>query len=196
MRIYSKMDYNDHTGNRKLKEMFADYPFVDLCNVTRLLEVHNITRSLFPMTWRFLPLMDPTVDRLLPRDSDSLITAREVDAVHDWITNSNATFHIMRDHWFHCDTQILGGLYFVIIHFRINCLVDFLYLLHLGLWGVKIHQKRQAILEVSEMIFYETQHKIVYGFDETILTKFIWPLAVNDAVNYCLLHILQWLNTQ
>ena len=113
MRIYSKMEHNDQIGNLKLKEMFADYPFVDLCNVTRLLEVHNITRPLFPMTWRFLPLMDPTVDRLLPRDSDSLITAREVDAVHDWITNSSATFHIMRDHWFHCDTQILGGLYLI-----------------------------------------------------------------------------------
>ena len=47
---------------------------------------------------------------------------------------------------------------------------------------MKIHQKRQAILQVSEMIFYETQHQLIYGFDETILTKFIWPLAIDDAV--------------
>ena len=90
--------------------MFADYPFVDLCNVTRVLEVRNITRPLFPITWRFLPLMDPTVDRMLPRDSDSLITAREVEAVREWLTDSNATFHLMRDHWGHCSTEILGGI--------------------------------------------------------------------------------------
>ena len=47
---------------------------------------------------------------------------------------------------------------------------------------MKIHQERQAILQVSEMIFYETQHQLIYGFDETILTKFIWPLAIDDAV--------------
>ena len=90
--------------------MFADYPFVDLCYVTRVLEIRNISRPLFPMTWRFLPLMDPTVDRMLPRDSDSLITAREVEAVREWLTDSNATFHLMRDHWGHCSTDILGGI--------------------------------------------------------------------------------------
>jgi len=110
MRIYSTMEHGDHVGNLKLKEMFADYPFVDLCNVTRVLEVRNISRPLFPMTWRFLPLMDPTVDRMLPRDSDSLITVREVEAVREWLTDSNATFHLMRDHWGHCSTEILGGI--------------------------------------------------------------------------------------
>ena len=117
MRVYSTMEQDDQVASLKLKELFDDYPFVDLCNVTRVLQVHNITRPLFPMTWRFLPLMDPTVDRLLPRDSDSLMTAREIDAVRDWLSNSNATFHFMRDHWMHCETQILGGNQFYIYTF-------------------------------------------------------------------------------
>ena len=107
------LEHGDQVGSLKLKELFDDYPFVDLCNVTRVLEVRNITQPLFPMTWRFLPLMDPTVARMLPRDSDSLITVREVEAVREWLTESNATFHLMRDHWGHCSTDILGGKLFL-----------------------------------------------------------------------------------
>ena len=111
MRVYSALEPGNQLGNLKLKELFDDYPFVDLCNVTRVLEIRNITRPLFPMTWRFLPLMDPTVDRMLSRDSDSLVTVRAAEAVRQWLTESNATFHMMRDHWGHCTTQILGGIY-------------------------------------------------------------------------------------
>ena len=106
MRVYSALEVGD-----QLKKLFDDYPFVDLCNVTRVLELRGINRPLFPMSWRFLPLMDPTVDRLLPRDSDSIITAREVAAVGEWLANSSATFHLMRDHFYHCTTDILGGIF-------------------------------------------------------------------------------------
>ncbi len=109
MRVYSAMEDGNQLGNLKLKELFDDYPFVDLCNVTRVLQVRNITRPLFSMTWRFLPLMDPTVDRMLSRDSDSLVTVRAAEAVRQWLRESNATFHMMRDHWGHCSTLILGG---------------------------------------------------------------------------------------
>ena len=108
VRIYSALEDGDRVGNLKLRQLFDFYPFVDLCNVTRVLELMEINRPLFPMTWRFLPLMDPTVDRLLPRDSDSHISSREVDAVRQWLTESNATFHLMRDHVWHC-VEILGG---------------------------------------------------------------------------------------
>lgn len=116
MRVYSALEPGNQLGNLKLKELFDDYPFVDLCNVTRVLEIRNITRPLFPMTWRFLPLMDPTVDRMLSRDSDSLVTVRAAEAVRQWLTESNATFHMMRDHWGHCTTQILGGIYISIFN--------------------------------------------------------------------------------
>ena len=111
MRVYLALEPGNQLGNLKLKELLDQYPFVDLCNVTRVLEVRNITRPLFPMTWRFLPLMDTTVDRMLSRDIDNLITTREVEAVRQWLVGSKATFHIMRDHLGHCPTFILAGVY-------------------------------------------------------------------------------------
>ena len=50
------------------------------------------------------------------------------------------------------------------------------------MWGAKIYQNRQAILSASFKIFYETEHKFEYGFDQTMLQKYIWPLAINDSV--------------
>ena len=117
MRVYSPLRAGDVMGNVKLKTFFADYPFVDLCNVTRVLELHNISQSIFPMTWRFLPLLDGLVDHFISRDSDVLITNREVAAVNQWMRDPNATFHLMRDHVHHCAVKILGGtnlLYFCI----------------------------------------------------------------------------------
>ena len=65
------------------------------------------------MNWRFLPLIDPTVDLFLSRDSDTQILAREVAAVNQWL-RMNSTFHIIRDHPLH-DSHILGGLAITIL---------------------------------------------------------------------------------
>ena len=154
VRVYSESEDGDHL----LKNLLEPYPFVDLCNVTRVTESINITRPLFPMTWRFLPLLDPTVDRLLSRDTDSLISKREIDAVQQWLTESDATFHLMRDHFLHC-VEILGGL-----------------------WGAKIYQRRSAIRETAEKFFYHFEHKMIRAFDQDILWQFIWPLAKTDSV--------------
>jgi len=108
MRVYSALEPGYHLENLKLKELLDEYPFVDLCNVTRVLEGRHITQPLHPATWRFLTLMDPTVDRMISRESDSIIFARQVDAVRQWITESNATFHIMRDNWAHCLIILVG----------------------------------------------------------------------------------------
>ena len=89
MRIYSAFEGGDSVGYSKLKDILKVFPFVDLCNVTRVLELNKILEPLFPMTWRFLPLLDPTVDRLMPRDSDSQISLRESAAVNEWLVTSN-----------------------------------------------------------------------------------------------------------
>ena len=106
MRVYSPLTEGD-----RLKEFFAPYPFVDLCNVTRLLELREISWPLSQATWRFLPLLDPLVDRLLSRDIDTIVSRREVTAVNQWLNNSTATFHLMRDHQNHCspDVAIIAG---------------------------------------------------------------------------------------
>ena len=61
------------------------------------------------MLWRFLPSIEDDVDVMISRDCDSRITAREKDAVDEWLS-SDKDFHIMRDHPFH-DIQILGGMW-------------------------------------------------------------------------------------
>ena len=140
--------------------------FVDLCNITRLTELKNLTEPLHPMTWRFMPLIDPTVDRYVSRDSDSTILDREVDAVREWLYESNATFHIMRDHKMHL-AHILGGM-----------------------WGAKINQRREEINAAAWPIYHTFKHQHnEYAFDQDCLYEFIWPLAINDMVStiklYC-----------
>lgn len=59
--------------------------------------------------WRFKVCSDPSVERYLIRDADSLVTSRERAAVDEWI-NSPYHFHIMRDFATHTEL-ILAGLW-------------------------------------------------------------------------------------
>jgi len=61
------------------------------------------------MFWRFLPLDDPSVARVLPRDCDSLLTMREVAAIEAWVA-SGVPFHVMRDHAMHME-PVMGGMW-------------------------------------------------------------------------------------
>lgn len=61
------------------------------------------------LTRRFLVADDPSVQRYLVRDCDSLVNAREAAAVRLWI-DSDKPFHIMRDWWTHTD-PILAGMW-------------------------------------------------------------------------------------
>ena len=65
--------------------------------------------SVFGMLWRFLPVLDPTVDMMVSRDLDSRLTIREQTAVEDWL-NTGLAFHVMRDNPHH-GTEILGGMW-------------------------------------------------------------------------------------
>ena len=49
-------------------------------------------QSLYPLLWRFLPVLDANVDVLLSRDLDSIITHREVAAVQEFL---NSTYVIV-----------------------------------------------------------------------------------------------------
>ena len=65
--------------------------------------------KVYPLIWRFFPILDQDVDVLLVRDLDSHISMREVSAVKEFL-NSTKDFHIMRDHPFHIQ-PIMGGLW-------------------------------------------------------------------------------------
>ena len=62
------------------------------------------------MFWRFLPMSDPTVDRLAVRDVDSLPGTRERAAMDEWIL-SGRKWHVFRDHTAHSYWPIMGGMF-------------------------------------------------------------------------------------
>lgn len=49
------------------------------------------------------------MDVVLSRDADSPLTARESTAVMEWL-ESDYSFHLMRDHPWHCNHPMLGGI--------------------------------------------------------------------------------------
>lgn len=115
VRIY----HNFSTESRRdllFRKMLEHSLNVDLCDSDRVLRLYKIQRNVFPMIWRFLPLLDPLVDRFMSRDTDAELINREKEAVSQWLA-SNATFHAMRDHPWHCNIEMLGGEEFI---FNIN----------------------------------------------------------------------------
>jgi hypothetical protein len=73
------------------------------------IKIMNDSGNWSGMFWRFYAAVDPDVDVMISRDTDSRLSQRERTAVDDWI-DSNKGFHIMRDHPYH-QTQILGGMF-------------------------------------------------------------------------------------
>jgi tetratricopeptide (TPR) repeat protein len=57
--------------------------------------------------WRFDVASDPTVDRFLVRDADSVIGPREAAAVADWL-RAPKPFHLIRDYFTHTDLMLAG----------------------------------------------------------------------------------------
>jgi hypothetical protein len=59
------------------------------------------------LLWRFELIADPTVQRFLIRDADSLLTVKERVAVDAWL-QSRYWFHTMRDWYTHTDLPLAG----------------------------------------------------------------------------------------
>ena len=108
----------EREAHDQLCDIYCRFHNVDLCSVPLLVErIGNKTipidpallTGLNPKMFRYLVMLDPNVDVFISRDVDSIIWPREVDAVAEWLTKSNYTFHVMRDHKFH-GSIILAGI--------------------------------------------------------------------------------------
>jgi hypothetical protein len=75
------------------------------CQVIRVSDTRGIPGTF----WRFLVADDPSVDRYIVRDADSIINVRERVAVDAWIA-SERHFHAMRDFYTHSEL-ILAGMW-------------------------------------------------------------------------------------
>ena len=62
-----------------------------------------------PLMWRFAVMDDPTVQRYLLRDADSLLSTREQAAVQAWV-EAGQWFHMMRDYYTHTELLLAGLL--------------------------------------------------------------------------------------
>ncbi|BBS37355.1 tetratricopeptide repeat protein [Enterobacter sp. LM3] len=64
-------------------------------------------KGIYPTLWRFLVMDDPTVERFLVRDADSLLSEREQVCVEAWLC-SPWYFHHMRDYFTHTELLLAG----------------------------------------------------------------------------------------
>jgi hypothetical protein len=122
VRYYHRLEEDKQKERQILCNAYCNYSNVDLCDVNeiiRSLPANDTVQTELPvlskelaelnkMNWRYLPLLDQHVDRMLARDTDSEINSREAAAVYEWL-ESNYTFHIMRDHPDH-KLPIMGGI--------------------------------------------------------------------------------------
>ena len=117
--------------------------------------------SLFGMLWRFIPVLDPTVDLMVSRDLDSRLTAREQAAVEEWLTTGLA-FHVMRDHPAH-GASILAGL-----------------------WGARMDLpgQREIFQAGMEKMLEDVRLRGPHwykGLDQSLLRSRIWPLVESQT---------------
>ena len=104
------------------------------------------------MFWRFLPVLDLKVEMFLSRDTDSLISIREVSAIKEWV-DSGQTLHIIRDHPYH-QVLIPGGL-----------------------WGLKCNDKSRDI-DWDRTRDFGTKIQE----DQKFLAKHVYPHLIQDSI--------------
>ena len=107
------------------------------------------------MFWRMLPFLWKGVERVIVRDTDSVLTSRELEAVRHW-ERSQYPFHIMRDHPAHT-AAVMGGMF-----------------------GGIIDAKMRKIFEPLESLFQaERRYKLNTGWqvDQVFLKRYIFPLV-------------------
>ena len=97
--------------------------------------------------------MDPDVIEFHSRDLDSLPSLREFSAVEEFLNDSKAQFHVMRDNRAH-SAPILAGM-----------------------WGAKMDENRNFITTLMKPLFQNalvSESKDKYT-DQNLLARFVWP---------------------
>jgi len=112
--------------------------------------------------WRFLPATVPVIDYMIARDADSRYSAREQAAVDEWI-ESNADFHVMRDHPAH-GVPMLGGMW--------------------GCRPARVAERFQAALLAWASGMAPGNHRrgAYFDQDQRFLRHAVWPWARESCV--------------
>lgn len=107
--------------------------------------------------WRFAAYDDPQVDRVIFRDADSVISAREAGAVGEWAA-SHLPFHLMRDGGSHTE------------------------LIMAGLWGIA----RGAMPPMHEMVadYLKVPPSSMHFADQFFLREYVWPYMRGQVMQH------------
>jgi hypothetical protein len=100
------------------------------------------------MCWRFFPMLDPTVDVFLSRDTDNALIERDRDAVFEWLESTSLECHTMRDNMGH-DVPLLGGM-----------------------WGYRGQPEGKLLEQLKTTIYTPATQK---GADQEALAAHLWP---------------------
>ncbi|CAL4122428.1 unnamed protein product, partial [Meganyctiphanes norvegica] len=157
-------------NNHYAKDSNPSHPRVSDAAASSLLKrltqqtVQSFSRLLIGKMWRFLVMADPLVSDFLVRDVDSVILPREVAAVEEWLYNSTAVLHAMRDHPSH------NGLILA------------------GMWGGSRARDGPLLKRLLEKM-YKRKPREIWDYDQQLLHSIVWPevldtVLVHDAY-YC-----------
>ena len=83
--------YDKSAAQDKLKAAAAMSKMIHTIDVNATPSLSHLENK---MSWRFLPLEDPTVERFIARDCDSRLTPRDKAAVDAWV-ESGKKFHVV-----------------------------------------------------------------------------------------------------
>ena len=143
------------------------YTKLEFCDVKSLVLPFSRNLSISSvngMTWRFIPMADPTVGIMCSRDLDSELYKREEDAVHYWM-GTNKLLHTMRDHPQH-GIEILGGMWCYRTTKDLIRATQYLELM------LKNAGKRSSKSEAKK------------GDDQFMLQRYLWPNVKNDVIQH------------
>ena len=124
------------------------------CELIPINEVENLAST----AWRFRISHLGRPSWVIFRDSDSIISKREANAIGQWIT-SGLDAHIIRDHPFH-SAKVLAGL-----------------------WGLKTSSTEWFEREVGNFDFGD-----YYGSDQDFLAKHVYPTIRDNSLVHASFH--------
>ena len=166
LRIYHNLTEKQE-NYAHLCDLFCLNDHVDLCHTMKIGRYGDSSKFFYPL-WKYAVMADPQVLEAHFRDPGNLMIKREADAVQDWKENSQATFHIMRDHPRH--------------------------LLHIlkSLFGIRKKVKETAEENAKMDKFFKDSYekmmvlsKVMKNHDDLenlLLDVSLWPLAEEDSV--------------
>ena len=115
--------------------------------------------------YRYFPIDNPLVDICIIRDADSRIYERDIGCINDFI-ESNALFHIIRDHPNHYH-KIMAGM-----------------------WGIK---KNLIPVSIQQLYINWTHMKDINDFwaDTLFLCEVIYPIVIHNTLVHDELHNME-----